>query len=164
MQKAYDSILETEAHIEKVQKLLFEVLVKIGKASNIHDASKLDPPEKESYDLYTPILREVSYGSDEYKRTLENMGHALAHHYRVNRHHPEHFENGVSGMTLIDLLEMLADWKAATLRHADGDIMKSLEINRERFGISGQLTQILHNTVVFMGWNQSQEVAHEKPE
>jgi hypothetical protein len=159
----YDSAPETEKHIEQVQKLLFDVLVKIGKASSLHDASKLGPPEKECYDLYTPILREMSYGSDEYKRTLENMGHALAHHYRVNRHHPEHFENGISGMTLIDLLEMLADWKAATLRHDDGDIMKSLEINRERFGITEQLAQILQNTVAFMNWNKPQEVENENP-
>lgn len=39
------------------------------------------------------------------------------------------------------------DWKAATERHADGDILKSLEINRVRFGISDQLAQILQNTV-----------------
>jgi hypothetical protein len=31
------------------------------------------------------------------------------------------------------LIEMLADWKAATERHHDGDLAKSLEIHRERF-------------------------------
>ena len=80
------------------------------------------------------------------------MGEALKHHYAANSHHPEHYENGIDGMTLIDVLEMLCDWKAATERHADGDIMRSLEVNRERFGISDQLANILANTVREWGW------------
>lgn len=55
--------------------------------------------------------------------------------------------DGINGMTLIDLIEMMCDWKAATLRHADGDIYKSLEINAERFKYSPQLKQILKNTI-----------------
>jgi hypothetical protein len=59
------------------------------------------------------------------------MGDGLKHHYSHNRHHPEFFgEDGVDGMTLVDLIEMLADWKAATERHDDGDLAKSLEIHR----------------------------------
>lgn len=50
-------------------------------------------------------------------------------------------------MSKIDLLEMLCDWKAATLRHNDGDIRKSVEINQERFGYSDELKQILLNTL-----------------
>ena len=53
----------------------------------------------------------------------------------------------LKGMTLIDLIEMLCDWKAATLRHADGGILKSIEYNKKRFGISDELCQILKNTV-----------------
>jgi len=47
---------------------------------------------------------------------------------------------------------MLADWKAATERHDDGDLAKSLEIQRERFGISDQLVAILRNTAEHFGW------------
>jgi hypothetical protein len=47
---------------------------------------------------------------------------------------------------------MLADWKAATERHANGDLLRSLQIQRERFGISEQLLQVLHNTAVHFGW------------
>lgn len=54
---------------------------------------------------------------------------------------------GVEGMTLIDLIEMLCDWKAASERHKDGDIMRSIEINAKRFSISDQLKTILQNTV-----------------
>ena len=50
-------------------------------------------------------------------------------------------------MTLIDVIEMLCDWIATTKRMKDGDIFKSLEIQKERFGISGQLYQISCNTI-----------------
>ena len=72
---------------------------------------------------------------------------ALDHHYAENRHHPEHFENGIQEMNIVDICEMIADWKAASLRHADGDIMKSIEINQKRFGYSDELKSILINTV-----------------
>lgn len=52
------------------------------------------------------------------------------------------------GMNLVDVLEMLCDWKAASIRHNDGDILKSLEIQKTRFGISDELYQILRNTII----------------
>ncbi|HND86389.1 MAG TPA: DUF5662 family protein, partial [Pseudobdellovibrionaceae bacterium] len=119
-----------------------------------HDLSKLEAPEKELYDKYTPVLAKLTYGTPEYRQNLEEMGEALRHHYKVNRHHPEHFENGINGMTLTDLVEMLADWKAASLRHDDGDIVKSLEINKKRFEIDDQLFGILKNTVREMQWDK----------
>ena len=60
--------------------------------------------------------------------------------------------SGVNGMDLLDVVEMLCDWKAAGMRHADGDILKSLKINRERFNIEPQLYEILVNTVKRMEW------------
>ncbi len=72
---------------------------------------------------------------------------ALDHHYAQNRHHPEHYKNGIDDMTLVDLVEMLCDWKAATLKHNDGNILRSLEINSKRFNMSPQVYNILKNTV-----------------
>jgi hypothetical protein len=50
---------------------------------------------------------------------------------------------------------MLCDWKAATLRHDDGDIRRSIEINQERFGYSDELKQILINTLPLIEGPQS---------
>jgi hypothetical protein len=111
-----------------------------------HDQSKLEEPEVEIFDEFTPKLRESTYGSDEYKGYLGQMQVALRHHYAANRHHPEHHDDGIQGMHLIDLLEMMCDWKAATLRHADGDLIESIEKNQERFGYSDELKAILVNT------------------
>lgn len=61
-------------------------------------------------------------------------------------------ELGVNGMTLLDLVEMFVDWKAATERHADGSLERSIKHNRERFAMSGQLSQIFENTRREMNW------------
>jgi len=71
----------------------------------------------------------------------------LQHHYASNRHHPEPFADGIGGMNLIDLTEMVCDWLAATQRHADGDIRRSIEVNQERFGYGDEVKRLLHNTV-----------------
>jgi hypothetical protein len=75
------------------------------------------------------------------------MKPALERHYSKNSHHPEHHEDGIKAMNLIDLIEMLADWKAATQRNKDGNIFASIEKNQERFGYSDELKQIFVNTV-----------------
>ena len=49
-------------------------------------------------------------------------------------------------MHIVDVLEMLCDWKAATLRHDDGDIMRSIEINAKRFNMPPMLVAIFKNT------------------
>lgn len=149
---AEDSTVATLKHSRRVDVLLMELMWEIGLRVTQHDASKLEDPEKETFDTYSPLLRDCTYGSDEYKGYLAAMQPALVHHYANNRHHPEHFPNGINGMTLVDLVEMLADWKAATERHADGNLERSLQINKDRFGMSDQLVDILHNTAREAGW------------
>lgn len=58
----------------------------------------------------------------------------------------------MDGMNLIDLLEMLCDWKAAGERQPNSSILKSIDINAERFNMSPQLKQILQNTASFLEW------------
>jgi len=144
---------QTWDHIQMVQSLLTAINNEINNRAAVHDHVKLQQPESAIFAKYTCRLRGMTYGSDEYNECLKEMKPALDHHYAHTKHHPEHYQNGVNSMTLVDLVEMLADWKAATLRHADGDIMKSLEINKKRFGLSDQLVQILLNTVKEMGWD-----------
>lgn len=148
----YDSTSDTKEHINRVAELLKAARNNLKNRGNIHDVSKLEEPEKSVFDRETPLLRDLVYGSDEYKEALERLGEALKHHYSKNTHHPEHFGDGINGMSLFDVVEMLMDWKAASERHATGDIRKSLEINRERFLISDQLYDILLNTVKEMEW------------
>lgn len=143
----YDSRPDTYEHIEQVRGLLLGVAAELTERAHRHDRSKLESPEVETFNEYTPKLRNSTYGSEEYKGFLEGMGEGLAHHYAVNDHHPEHFGQGIDEMDLIQLIEMLCDWLAATRRHADGDIHGSITKNRERFGYGADIERLLRNTV-----------------
>lgn len=146
----YDSRPETYHHIGVVRELLGQVIKELVDRAQNHDASKLEDPELATFDEYTAKLKTSTYGSEEYKGFLAGMGEGLQHHYAHNRHHPEHHDDGIIGMNLVDLVEMLCDWKAATQRHDDGDIRRSLEIQQERFGYSDELKSILLNTVEWL--------------
>lgn len=158
-----DSRVATYEHIQAVQVIMARVIADLQRRQLVHDRSKLESPEREIFDEYTPKLAATTYGSDEYRGYLAAMKPGLDHHYAANDHHPEYSAlsgNGVdisqadlaSGaaigrMSLPEITEMLCDWKAATLRHANGDIRRSIEINQERFGYSDELKQILLNTL-----------------
>lgn len=194
--ESYDSTADTMTHRANVAMLLVKIVEALQDRLNHHDDSKLVEPEKSMYDQFTPMLRGLTYGSQEYKDCLAEMGPALQHHYAVNSHHPEHFKmwqcplcssvfrddevtidfepdtrlcprccyhgtifeaallpaSGVYGMSLLDVIEMLADWKAAGMRHANGSMAQSLTINKARFGVDDQLYRIIENTVRELGW------------
>ncbi len=155
----YDSRPETKAHIERVQHFMHEARADLEYRAQRHDASKLVSPEVEAFDIATPKLANLVYGSPEYKKSTDDLGPALAHHYMVNDHHPQHFKNGVRGMSLMALIEMLCDWRAAServkQRTDDPDKMATFEsglaYNQERFGYSDELADILRNTVRELG-------------
>lgn len=141
------ALRETLEHKENVKAFIFKIVGDLLDRAERHDLSKMRNPELETFAEYTPKLKSSTYGSDEYKGFLKEMGAALEHHYKWNRHHPEFYDNGIKGMNLVDLIEMLCDWKAATLRHDNGDKNKSLEINQERFNYSDDIKNLLQNTV-----------------
>lgn len=196
----YDSRPDTYEHIHTVQRMMSRAISNLSDRALYHDRSKLDSPEKELFDEYTPKLKGSTYGSDEYKGFLAGMKPALDHHYAHNAHHPEHYrwrcgvcdrrwtdiewesapegpndsgqrycpscschgviyetalvaetDKGLHGMSLLDLIEMLVDWKAATLRHNDGDLCKSIEINQQRFGYTDELKAVLIRTATELG-------------
>ena len=127
--KSYDSTKDTLKHIKRVKFYIKNCVKELYKRAKLHDRDKIcNDIEKALFDKFTSKLKNCTFGSDEYKSNLESLKPALEIHYMNNRHHPEHFTNGINGMNLIDLLEMICDWKASSERHADGDILKSIEI------------------------------------
>ena len=149
-EKAINS--ETREHILEVTRRLNQVVTELVQRGPAHDCSKTEDPELEAFTRMTPRLAGSTYGSDEYKGMLKELGPALQHHYESNRHHPEHFPDGVAGMNLIDFVEMLCDWKAATMRHRNGDLGKSIEHNAKRFNLDPQVVALLRNTARDLGW------------
>jgi len=156
-----DSKFKTLRHIETVRNYLGSVIKELLVRGEKHDQSKLEDYEVDIFDEFTPKLRDCTYGSGEYQNYLDEMKPALDHHYANNDHHPEHHHAGIVDMNLVQLIEMVCDWKAATLRHADGDIYKSIELNQKRFKYSDELKQILINTAHMLNGSDTQHKAEE---
>ncbi len=144
---SYDSSQDTMLHINVVRQELSKFRNDLTQRAIDHDHSKLFWPEKQEFDRLTPILKDLKYGTPEYAASLKELGSALEHHYENNDHHPEHYKDGIAGMTLPALIEMYCDWMAASQRTKEGDPVKSVEIGIKRFNIEPQLASILMNTV-----------------
>lgn len=155
MIEKYDSSADTQAHIDKVRWYLRNLVVSnFLERAEEHDASSLKDPEKRLFDTYRPLLNSLEYNSSEYMAALMNLRDGLAHHYERNSHHPEHYENGVDGMSLFDVMEMLIDWKAAIDRKGtEESVLGNFNATCERFSISPQLANIIRNTVNEIGWD-----------
>jgi hypothetical protein len=151
-----DSRLETHKHIQTVQRILALAIADLVQRGPEHDSTKLKSPEVELFDEFTPLLAATTYGTDEYRALLAKIKPALDHHYAAHRHHPEHFPDGIQGMNLMDLLEMICDWMAVAKRHADGDVVRSIEVGKKRFGYSEDLYWILLNTVAALDAAQAE--------
>lgn len=143
----YDSAVDTSAHkavINRVGELLVEEL---NREIMQHDLSKYDEPEKSCYDKYIPMLREAKYGSKEYYEIREKMQkEGLDHHYQVNRHHPEHFKNGIADMTIVDLVMYFIDTYSASTK-SDTPYSEGVKINADKHKLPNELVQIFINTV-----------------
>lgn len=142
-----DSRFETLGHIRKVNKYLLIFAKELMDRAIDHDESKLHSPEVEYFDKYTAELAALTYGTPEYAESLKKLDPALKHHFANNTHHPEHYSEGINGMDLFDLIELIADWKASSHRQNDGNLICSLAHNKKKYNIGDQLFEILENTV-----------------
>jgi hypothetical protein len=147
-----DAMRSTLQHTRRVGTLLMQAVTELQTRAINHDSSKFSPEEFDLFARETVNLKGLTYGSPEYKEALERLGPALQHHYAHNMHHPEHHPNGIRDMDLLDLLEMLADWKAATERHENGSLKKSILDNAVRFGYDHRMMFLLGNTARNRGW------------
>ena len=147
---ASDFIKDLVQHKQWVAQNMQRAATALFHRAAVHDNSKFSPEEFELYDKVFPELQKYAYGSPELRAVYAQIKPALKHHFSVNRHHPEYHESGIKGMNLIDMLEMVCDWMAASRRSQTG-IDKGLEINKERYGIDDQLFEIIKNTVTSLG-------------
>ena len=144
-------------HFVKISQHKFWVMVNLMKISWAllkrgwrHDFSKYGETERTGFALFTPNLAKHEYMSDAYKADMNNekFQAALQHHYRKNAHHPEAHEDGIKGMSLLDQLEMLADWAASVRRQKNGDLKSSINKNADRFEYGEFFKQTLDKTAI----------------
>lgn len=137
---------DTWKHVQQVKDEVQRFSEMLCYSASVHDASKFGPEEANAFIETAPKLKELEYGSEEYKASLAAIQPAIQHHYAHNDHHPEHFAQGIDGMNLIQIVEMFCDWRAAVKRMKDGDMMNSIDVNEKRFSMSPQLANIFRNT------------------
>lgn len=160
---------ETKEHITQVREWMSEVIENIGRRIGTHDSSKLEDPEISGFIAMTEELKlsEADYPSPEYRAILKKYGPStILPHYQANDHHPEHYcfdqgildpewvkaGRGIRKMSLLSLIEMLCDWKAATTRmKGGGDLLESISYNQDRFGYDDDVRAILINTARELG-------------
>lgn len=138
---------EVMIHQTDVFNLMQIVLDEVEHRQATHDRSKLSGEEFPTYAEIVPQLKGLEFGSDEYRAKVAELGPALKHHYKNNRHHPEYFENGISGMNLIDVLEMVCDWTAVAWAKGSDPREGMTEYLFKKHGIKEPLATILLNTV-----------------
>lgn len=134
------------AHKALVGVYLTRVIALLTRRAVEHDFSKFAPEEFGPYAKMLPRLEKTVYGTPENQACYDEVQPALEHHFAHNRHHPEHFPNGVNDMTLLDVLEMCCDWVAASQRTPGTPVR--LDLQRLRFQIDDQLYGIIVRTVV----------------
>lgn len=124
---------QTTVHKIHVMRFILKACWALIKRGFKHDISKYSKNEAPFF-AQAEELRNFTYGTQEYKDMLKRtLDEALKHHYSNNSHHPEFHPNGINDMEILDVVEMLCDWRAATLRNKNGNIQRSVEFNQERF-------------------------------
>jgi hypothetical protein len=133
-------------HQLDIAHLTLKVIKNLQERAAVHDESKLDDQEAQ---VLARFPDQVRYGTLAYKTRLALMTAAIVRHYKDprNRHHIEHHENGISGMSLLDLLEAVLDWWATAQRQPGGGIRRSIDLNQMRYGYTDELKAILLNTI-----------------
>ena len=140
---------DTRQHIDQVAAFLEQMRSELERRKAVHDESKLCEPELSGYATCVPLFKGTEYGSPEYKAVVAKMRPAVDHHYDSNRHHPEfHGKASIKGMHLIDIIEMICDWKAAAIRAGNLDkFEENLTMNFRRFKVEPQLAAVMKNTL-----------------
>jgi len=131
-----------ETQLSDIPKISFrEMLTK----AIMHDLSKYCWVEAKGFAQTIFELKNTTYGTKEYGILLSKIKPCLDNHYKKNSHHPEFHKNKVENMPDDSLVEMICDWKAATRRHKDGDIQKSLIKNKVRWNITKEYMTKMYN-------------------
>lgn len=103
--KTINSILN---HKKKVKDRMLFLAKEIIKRAEEHDNSKLKLPEI-NWLIEMDKEPKVEYGTPEYFEKMKRWDKFFKHHYKNNSHHPDHYVQGVYGMTIVDLVEMMCD-------------------------------------------------------
>ena len=144
--QASDTVEHILKHRESVRNKLKFLASEIVRRAEKHDESKLMQPEL-NWLIQMDKEPRYQYGTPEYFDKMKKWQKFFKHHYAENRHHPDHFQNGVYDMNIVDICEYISDIISYYDEMHVDDALKTLEAQKERFGFNEQLYQILKNTL-----------------
>ena len=98
-------------HIMTVQSRMRAIARRILNRADSHDLSKFAPDELGGMIEIDAIAEESGLNSPQYMEAIK--GPAIGLHRSRHSHHPEFHSDGIKDMSLLDLIEMVCDWKAA---------------------------------------------------
>lgn len=143
MEYTFDTICEF--HQNLVRRRMGGVARNIYNRGEHHDESKFEEPEYTGFSQGSQF--KGKFGTEEYEEGKRKIKDTLTVHYANNDHHPEHFPDGICGMSLMSLTEMLVDWMCAnqTDRKMKGEEL--IEIMDKKYNLGPQLKSIMKNTI-----------------
>jgi len=139
-------------HRIEVSENLNEIQGELKRRGIVHDKSKFLPIEHDAFVQTRPDFKKANYGTPEYQKCVDAIKPSIDHHYANNRHHTAFHEGGFSDMNFIDILEMLADWKAANRRSPDLNFKDSLPRCYKKYAIPINMQKHIEKTLADLGW------------
>ena len=152
MNTTMDFLCDTLLHISEVKENLETVASELRKRGEAHDRTKLQELEFDAFVSTRDQFKKANYGTKEYDACVSAVKPAVVHHHKNNRHHTDFHENGINDMTLIDIIEMVADWRAAARRSPDKKFADTLDYAKKKYGIDDQMFGIICNTLRALNW------------
>ena len=152
MNATFDFLCDTILHVTEVQENLEVISSDLRRRGFAHDRTKFQEMEFDAFVSTRDKFKKANYGSREYKECTDVIKPAIVHHYENNRHHTGFHKNGINDMNLMDLCEMIADWKAAERRSPDKKLGDTLEYAFRKYEINDQLGKIIINTLKSLNW------------
>ncbi len=152
MNAEFEVLNDTIMHISEVRENIAHIKSELDQRGIKHDRSKFTAIEFDAFVKTRPKFKTVNYGSKEYQECVDEIKPAIDHHHSNNRHHVDFYENGFSDMNLIDILEMLADWKAASRRSPNLEFKDSLPIAFEKYSIPENMQKHIISTLKYLKW------------
>lgn len=150
---------DTRKHQQIVAKYMIAIAKRIYDRAMVHDASKLQEPERSYYidPVFSLNNENVEYGSERYKELTAQMGKGWDHHKTHNDHHVEFFEpyavqtlnDPIRAMDMFALLEMLCDWIAAAQRKGNAPV-DAFKFLVEKHPMDEQLQEVIKNTLAMI--------------
>lgn len=140
-----------QAHRLEIKETVNAICEELYARAENHDLSKFTKEESNLFSAYFKKFKKTQVGSKEYFGFLEYLKPSIKIHYKRNRHHPQYFKRGMLDMNLIDLIEMLVDWKSIA-KQGNNNILDLINLNQERFGYNDEIKELFLTTVRYFGW------------